>query len=249
MELFKIAGEPPESNFLFMGDYVDRGRYSVQVFSLLLAFKLRYPARITLLRGNHECRQTTQVYGFYDECMNVYNTPEAWHNFTKVFDFLPITALVDGKLLAMHGGLSPSLHCLDDIRILDRFQEIPHDGPMSDLLWSDPDDLGYREGWGPNSRGAGYVWASDISQHFTHTNDLETISRAHQIVDGGYQWLHDNKVVTVFSAPNYMYRVGNLAGYMVVENGQKTCHTFDAAPRDREEIQLGVKRVNQNYFF
>lgn len=247
MELFKVAGEPPEVNYLFMGDYVDRGYYSVVVVSLLLALKLRYPQRVTLLRGNHESRQTTQVYGFYDECFSIYNTSAAWSHFMAVFDTLPLSAVVDDSILCMHGGLSPSLDTLDQIRILDRFQELPHEGAMCDLLWSDPDDSGWRAGWGMNARGAGYMWGADISHDFTHNNGLECVTRAHQVMDGGFQWCHDEKVVTVFSAPNYCYRCGNLAGYMVVEDGMHTCHTFEAAPREKTGPLM--RKTLGGYFF
>ncbi|XP_068231089.1 serine/threonine-protein phosphatase 2A catalytic subunit beta isoform-like [Palaemon carinicauda] len=246
MELFKVAGEPPHVNYLFMGDYVDRGYFSVVVVSLLLALKLKHPQRVTLLRGNHECRQSTQVYGFYDECLSIYHTSEAWAQFMNVFDCLPLTALVDNKILCMHGGLSPSLDSVDHIRVLDRFQELPHDGAMCDLLWSDPDEGGRRLGWSLSARGAGYMWGPDVSNDFTYSNDLECVSRAHQMQDAGYTWCHDDKIVTVFSAPNYCYRCGNLAGYMVVDNGCKKCYTFEAAPRDRTTM---ISKNVISYFF
>ncbi|KAI4813984.1 hypothetical protein KUCAC02_003202 [Chaenocephalus aceratus] len=145
MELFKIGGKSPDTNYLFMGDYVDRGYYSVETVSLLVALKVRYRERITILRGNHESRQITQVYGFYDECLRKYGNANVWKSFTDLFDYLPLTALVDSQIFCLHGGLSPSIDTLDHIRALDRLQEVPHEGPMCDLLWSDPDDRG---GWG-----------------------------------------------------------------------------------------------------
>lgn len=108
--------------------------------SLILNFQVRYRERITILRGNHESRQITQVYGFYDECLRKYGNASVWKHFTDLFDFLPLTALVDGQIFCLHGGLSPSIDTLDHIRALDRLQEVPHEGPMCDLLWSDPDD-------------------------------------------------------------------------------------------------------------
>ncbi|KAG7283422.1 hypothetical protein CRUP_031475 [Coryphaenoides rupestris] len=127
MELFKIGGKSPDTNYLFMGDYVDRGYYSVETVSLLVALKVRYPERITILRGNHESRQITQVYGFYDECLRKYGNANVWKSFTDLFDYLPLTALVDSQIFCLHGGLSPSIDTLDHIRALDRLQEVPHE--------------------------------------------------------------------------------------------------------------------------
>jgi serine/threonine-protein phosphatase 2A catalytic subunit len=129
MELFKIGGKCPETNYLFMGDYVDRGYFSLETVSLLLCLKVRYPSRIYLTRGNHETRQVTQVYGFYDECMRKYNNnPQIWKYFTDLFDYLPLTAVVENSILCLHGGLSPDISSLDHIRMIDRFQEVPHEG-------------------------------------------------------------------------------------------------------------------------
>lgn len=129
MELFKIGGKCPETNYLFMGDYVDRGYYSVETVSLLLCLKVRYPNRIYLTRGNHETRQVTQAYGFYDECMRKYNNNALiWKYFTDLFDFLPLTAVVENSIFCLHGGLSPCIESLDHIKLIDRFQEVPHEG-------------------------------------------------------------------------------------------------------------------------
>lgn len=179
MELFKIGGRPPDTNYLFMGDYVDRGLYSLETVTLLVLLKVRYKDRVTILRGNHESRQITQVYGFYDECLRKYGNTNVWKYFTELFDYLPLTALVEGKILCMHGGLSPSIDTLDQINQLDRHQEVPNEGPMCDLLWSDPDD---RTGWGISPRGAGYTFGSDISEQFLHTNSLVLVARAHQLM-------------------------------------------------------------------
>ncbi len=129
MELLKIGGKCPETNYLFMGDYVDRGYFSVETVSLLLCLKLRYPTRIYMTRGNHETRSVTQVYGFYDECMRKYNNnPLVWKYFTDLFDYLPLTAVIENKIFCLHGGLSPAIDSLDHIRMIDRFQEVPHEG-------------------------------------------------------------------------------------------------------------------------
>jgi serine/threonine-protein phosphatase 2A catalytic subunit len=178
------------------GDYVDRGYYSVETVTLLVALKIRHPQRITILRGNHESRQITQVYGFYDECLRKYGNANVWKYFTDLFDYLPLTALIDNQIFCLHGGLSPSIDTLDNIRSLDRIQEVPHEGPMCDLLWSDPDD---RCGWGISPRGAGYTFGQDISEAFNHNNGLTLVARAHQLVMEGYNWSQDRNVVTIFS--------------------------------------------------
>jgi serine/threonine-protein phosphatase 2A catalytic subunit len=230
IELFRVGGRPPDTNYLFMGDYVDRGHHSVETVCLLLALKVRFPGRITLLRGNHESRQTTQVYTFYDECLQKYGSANAWRNLTDLFDYLPLTALVDGRVLCLHGGLSPSLAGLDQVRALDRVQEVPHEGPLCDLLWSDPEDSGL--GWGISPRGAGYTFGQDITEMFNHSNGLGLVARAHQLVMDGYSWTHDRNVVTVFSAPNYCYRCGNQASVMQLDGEQPHVFLqFDPAPR------------------
>ena len=243
MELFKIGGPCPDTNYLFMGDYVDRGYYSVETVSYLVAMKVRYPNRLTILRGNHESRQITQVYGFYDECLRKYGNANVWKMFTDLFDFFPITALVENRIFCLHGGLSPNIETIDNIRGLNRFQEVPHDGPMCDLLWSDPDDRG---SWGVSPRGAGFTDGQDMSQEFNHTNNLSLISRAHQLVMEGYSWSHEQQVVTIFSAPNYCYRCGNEAAIMGVDEELNSVFLqYDPSPRPGEP---SVSRKTPDYF-
>ncbi|KAJ1616317.1 Metallo-dependent phosphatase-like protein, partial [Pavlovales sp. CCMP2436] len=155
-----------------------------------------------------------QVYGFYDECLRKYGSATVWQTFTNLFDYLPLAALIAGQIFCPHGGLSPSIDTLEQIRSLDRVQEIPHEGPMCDLMWSDPDD---RMGWGMSPRGAGYTFGPDISDKFNHANNLSLIIRAHQLVMEGYNWAHEKNLVTLFSAPNYCYRCGNQAAIMEID--------------------------------
>ena len=228
-ELFKVGGDCPETNYLFMGDFVDRGFYSVETFLLLLALKVRYPDRITLIRGNHESRQITQVYGFYDECLRKYGSVNVWRYCTDIFDYLSLSALIDGRTFCVHGGLSPNLSSLDQIRTIDRKQEVPHEGAMCDLLWSDPEEI---ESWGLSPRGAGYLFGGDVCSQFCQQNDIDLICRAHQLVMEGYNWAHNKNVITVFSAPNYCYRCGNLGAIMEVDEPMNTTLTsFEQAPR------------------
>jgi diadenosine tetraphosphatase ApaH/serine/threonine PP2A family protein phosphatase len=245
-ELFRIAGNLPDTNFLFMGDYVDRGLYSLETVSWLLALKIRFPWRMTILRGNHECRNVTTVYGFYDEILRKYGSSNVWQLLTEVFDYLPLAAVIDSSVLCMHGGLSPSIDCLDDIRSLDRRQETPNEGPMADLLWSDPDDI---EGWGMSARGCGYIFGKDITRMFLHHNNLEIVARAHQLAMEGYAWSHERKVLTIFSAPNYCYRCGNEAAIMCIDDSKDyTFITFEPSSDRGPANPGGPTKALPDYF-
>jgi diadenosine tetraphosphatase ApaH/serine/threonine PP2A family protein phosphatase len=217
LQLFRIAGEiaaDKSMNYIFLGDLVDRGYNSVETLTFLLLLKVRFPEKITLIRGNHETRQVTSIYGFYDECNKKYSTPEVWKLCTDIFDCFPLAALVDGKGLCVHGGLSPELRAIDQFRLLNRRQEIPNDGPFSDLVWSDPENV---EGWVVSQRGAGYLFGPKVTREFLYVNKLNLIARAHQLVQEGYKYHFDEEhLVTVWSAPNYCYRCNNLASVLRV---------------------------------
>ena len=205
--LFEKGGPIPEKNYLFLGDYVDRGYNSVETLEYLLCLKLKYQGRITLLRGNHESRQICFTYGFYEESTKKYGNANPWRYFTELFDYLPIAAIIEGKIFCVHGGLSPRICYIDQIRLLNRLQEIPHEGAFCDLMWSDPDDI---ETWQFSPRGAGYIFGNKVVDEFNQINDIRLICRAHQLVNEGYKyWFKNKNLVTVWSAPNYCYRCGN----------------------------------------
>ena len=244
IELFKVGGECPYTNYLFLGDFVDRGYYSVETFLLLLALKVRYPDRITLIRGNHESRQITQVYGFYDECLKKYGSVNVWRYCTEIFDYLSLSAIIEDRVFCVHGGLSPAINTLDQIRIIDRKQEVPHDGAMCDLMWSDPEDI---EGWGLSPRGAGYLFGADVVAKFNEINKIDLIARAHQLVMEGYKTMFPVKgtkgqaaqdsLVTVWSAPNYCYRCGNVAAILELdEHVDQHFKIFEAAPQEARGV-------------
>ena len=134
-----MVGFPGSSNFLFLGDYVDRGKQSLETICLLLAYKIKFPENFFLLRGNHECASINRIYGFYDECKRRYNL-KLWKTFTEVFNQLPVAALIEDRILCMHGGLSPDLTDINSIKKILRPTDIPDSGMLCDLLWSDPDD-------------------------------------------------------------------------------------------------------------
>ncbi|PNY16760.1 serine/threonine protein phosphatase PP-X isozyme 2-like protein, partial [Trifolium pratense] len=204
--------------------------------------QVRYPDRITLIRGNHESRQITQVYGFYDECLRKYGSVNVWRYCTDIFDYLSLSALIENKIFSVHGGLSPAISTLDQIRTIDRKQEVPHDGAMCDLLWSDPEDI--VDGWGLSPRGAGFLFGGSVVSSFNHANNIDYICRAHQLVMEGYKWMFNNQIVTVWSAPNYCYRCGNVAAILELDgNLNKQFRVFDAAPQG---LISSTKRDNFN---
>jgi len=233
-------------NFIFLGDFVDRGYFSLETFTLLMCLKAKYPDRVTLVRGNHESRQITQVYGFYEECMQKYNNASVWKACCQVFDFLALAAIVDGKVLCVHGGLSPEIRTLDQVRVVARAQEIPHEGAFCDLVWSDPDDV---ETWSVSPRGAGWLFGSKVAQEFNHVNGLQLIARAHQLVNEGYKYhFADKDVVTVWSAPNYCYRCGNVASIMNLEEDLEPQFTIFSAVADNKRAVPPGRGGRGEYF-
>ena len=178
---------------------------------------MHYPYRIFLLRGNHENRQLSQVYGLYDEIISKYGNSNVWNYLTNVFDYLPLAAVIDSQIFCVHGGLSPSIEKLDQINKLDRKKETPNEGPLNDFLYSNPED---RYGWARAPRpkcGGPFIFGHDIAEKFNSDNKLNIIVRGHQLANDGYFWLHNKKTLTIFSAPNYCYRCGNKAAIMEVD--------------------------------
>ena len=214
LRLFEFGGRPPETKYLFLGDYVDRGKNSVETMCLLLAYKIKYPQNLFLLRGNHESEIINHVYGFYDECRRRYNI-KTYKLFSDCFNWLPISAIVDDKILCMHGGISPDLTSLDRIRKIVRPTEVPDKGLLCDLLWSDPDKN--VDGWGGNERGVSVTFNENIVNKMVEDLDIDLICRAHQVVEKGYEFFADKKLVTVFSAPNYCNQFDNAGAMMIVD--------------------------------
>ncbi|KAM0679034.1 type 1 serine/threonine-protein phosphatase catalytic subunit glc7 [Binucleata daphniae] len=214
LKIFEYTGFPPNSSYLFLGDYVDRGKNSIETICLLLAYKIKYPTTFFLLRGNHECASINKIYGFFDECKRRYDI-KIWKTFTDCFNSLPICALIDNRILCMHGGISPDLLSLDQIRNLKRPTDIPEDGLLCDLLWSDPEPG--LTGWGQNDRGVSFTFGADIVNKFLNKHDLDLICRAHQVVSDGYEFFAEQGLVTVFSAPNYCNEFDNAGAVMCVD--------------------------------
>lgn len=190
-----------------------------------MCLKLNYPGHITILRGNHESRTVSMQYGFYDECMRKYGNANPWKYCTEVFDYLVTVALVEGSIFCVHGGISPEIKTIDQIRLFERCTEIPHNGPFADMMWSDPDDI---ETWAVSPRGAGWLFGHKVTSEFLHINGMDLIARAHQLVMDGFQyWYKDSNLVTVWSAPNYCGRCGNIASMLNInENLERTFDLF-----------------------
>ncbi|CEI92052.1 Putative Serine/threonine-protein phosphatase [Rhizopus microsporus] len=214
LRLFEYGGFPPDANYLFMGDYVDRGKQSLETICLLLAYKIKYPENFFILRGNHESASINRIYGFYDECKRRYNI-KLWKTFTDCFNCLPIAAVIDEKIFCMHGGLSPDLQSMEQIRRVMRPTDIPDTGLLCDLLWSDPD----KEivGWSGNDRGISFTFGADVVSGFLQKHDLGLICRAHQVVEDGYEFFAKRQLVTIFSAPNYCGEFDNAGAMMSVD--------------------------------
>ena len=249
LEIFKLQQGPPESKFLFLGDYVDRGYYGIEVLMYLVCLKIKYPDRVYLLRGNHECAHITFTYGFYQECLEKFGTSTVSQKCCEMFMFLPISAKIGSSIVCMHGGLSPSIHLTDQINALTRFREPTEEGPLADLLWSDPDNR--VKGFAPSKRGVGYFFGADACARFHHFNRTKTLIRAHQLANQGYEFHFDNHCITIWSAPNYCYRPTNYASVASISDidGVQTVsiNVFAAVP-DSESTVPPSKQVLSDYF-
>jgi len=214
LRLFEYGGFPPESNYLFLGDYVDRGKQSLETVTLLFAYKTKFPENFFLLRGNHECASITRIYGFYDECKRRYNI-KLWKQFCDVFNCMPVCCIVDEKILCMHGGLSPEVTNFDQVRRLVRPTDVPDTGMICDFLWADPDkDIA---GWAENDRGVSFIFGPDVVTSFLQKQDMDLICRAHQVVEDGYEFFAKRQLITLFSAPNYCGEFDNAGAMMTID--------------------------------
>jgi len=215
LQLFEYGGFPPDSNYLFLGDYVDRGKQSLETIALLMSYKVKYPENFFLLRGNHECASITRIYGFYDECKRRYSV-KLWKLFCDVFNCMPVCGLVDDKIICMHGGLSPDLVGMDRIRRIARPTDVPDSGLICDLLWADPEkDV---SGWERSDRGVSFVFGPDVVTDFLRKHDMDLVCRAHQVVEDGYEFFADRQLITLFSAPNYCGEFDNAGAILRVDD-------------------------------
>jgi diadenosine tetraphosphatase ApaH/serine/threonine PP2A family protein phosphatase len=236
LELFRTTGSITENgdlnfvpkNYLFLGDYVDRGYHGLNTFLYLAALKLEFPSQIWLPRGNHESRQVSSRYGLYNEIILNYGAAGLWMMVNDCFDLLPVGALVDQDVFCVHGGLSPQIPLIEKVSLLDRLVELPASGPLADLCWSDPENV---TEWRENPRGAGYLFGPEQMTKFTRINRLQFVARSHQLCQEGFaiyfgdapgKGTHKYRLITIWSAPNYSYRSGNKATIMKFRFGDGT---------------------------
>uniref|UniRef100_A0A8C9GWS3 Serine/threonine-protein phosphatase n=1 Tax=Piliocolobus tephrosceles TaxID=591936 RepID=A0A8C9GWS3_9PRIM len=242
LKLLEVGGDPGKTQFLFLGDYVDRGSFSIEVLLLLYALKINYPDRIWLIRGNHECRQMTAFFNFRDECEYKYDIV-VYYAFMESFDTIPLSAVINGKFLGVHGGLSPDLILLNQISSFTRFQEPPRSGIFCDILWSDPIDEDkeehaiHNEAYFPNDiRGCSYFFGYNAATTFLEKNGLLSIIRAHEAQLEGYK-IHQTNiktgfpvVITIFSAPNYCDVYNNKGAVLKFDNNTLNIQQFSFSP-------------------
>lgn len=241
IRIFTKCGFPPLTNYLFLGDYVDRGKQSLETILLLLCYKIKYPENFFLLRGNHECANVTRVYGFYDECKRRCNI-KTWKLFIDTFNTLPIAAIVAGKIFCVHGGLSPVLNSMDEIRNIARPTDVPDFGLLNDLLWSDPADTVNE--WEDNERGVSYVFSRVAINKFLQKFGFDLVCRAHMVVEDGYEFFNDRTLVTVFSAPNYCGEFDNWGAVMGVSE-ELLCSFELLDPLDSVALKQAMKKGKQ----
>jgi len=244
MKLFEVGGQPGDTQYLFLGDYVDRGSFAVEVTAFLFAAKVRYPKKIFMLRGNHECRQMTAFFNFREECEYKYDLG-IYNAFMEAFDTLPLCATINSKYFGVHGGISPDLDKLGVIANIDRMQEPPREGIMTDLIWSDPNDKEEDSKKSKSqvkhfvhneTRGCSYFYSSECAAKFLKKNALLSIIRAHEAQAEGYKMHKSNpatgfpSVITVFSAPNYCDTYNNKAAILKFDNSTLNVLQFNSSP-------------------
>jgi serine/threonine-protein phosphatase 2B catalytic subunit len=238
LKLFEVGGDPSVTRYLFLGDYVDRGNFSVECVVLLAVYKVLYPNSFWLLRGNHECRHLTEYFTFKEECIYKYDI-SVYDTIMDTFDALPLCAILNKQFFLVHGGISPHIERITDIANINRFTEPVPQGPMCDLLWADPQEDFNVNGdkYIPNTvRGCSFSFSYQAVVEFLEKNRLLSVVRAHEAQDAGYK-MHRKvdktgfpSVITLFSAPNYLGSYGNKGAILRYENNVINIRQFNAMP-------------------
>lgn len=247
LRIFEWGGLPPKASYLFLGDYVDRGQQSLETMCLLFCFKIKYPAHFYLLRGNHEAVSVNHQYGFYEECKRKLSI-KSWKAFNIVFQFMPVAALIEDRIICMHGGLSPELVHVNDINAIERPTDIKNEGLLADLMWSDPSKE-HANFTRNEERGIAQWFGREAVVNFLERNGLDLVCRAHQCVEDGYEFQFDMRLVTLFSAPNYCGDYDNSAAIMIIdENLTCSFQIFRPLERNRrfEAIKQELSKIRED---
>ena len=248
LRLFEYGGFPPEANYLFLGNYVDIGMQSLETICLLLAYKIKYPENFFLLRGNHECASVNRIFGFYDECKRRYNI-RLWKTFTDCFNCLPVVAIINDAIFCCHGGLSPDLQSMEQIRRIMRPTDVPDQGLLFDLLWSNPDKEVM--GWGENYHieqhnskarfKCSFTFGSEIVSKFLAKHDMDLVVRGHELVEDGYEFFANRQLVTLFSAPNFRREFDNTGTMMSVDETLTCSFQILRPASDHRKMRFGIR--------
>ncbi|KAJ3669961.1 hypothetical protein LUZ60_010285 [Juncus effusus] len=249
MRLFDEYGSPSTAgdisyiDYLFLGDYVDRGQHSLETITLLLALKVEHPKNVHLIRGNHEAADINALFGFRIECIERMGERDgiwAWHRFNRLFNWLPLAAIIERKIICMHGGIGRSINHVEQIQNLQRPITMETGSVvLMDLLWSDPTENDSVEGLRPNARGPGLVtFGPDRVMEFCDNNDVQLIIRAHECVMDGFERFAQGHLITLFSATNYCGTANNAGAILVLGRDlvvvPKLIHPLPPAVRSAE---------------
>ena len=239
VKILEKGGDPQKNRYIFLGDYVDRGAFSIECVLLLMAIKINFKHNIVMLRGNHECRQLTSFFNFKQECEVKYDL-EIYDRIMEAFDALPIACVLNERFLALHGGISPEVECMSNIMNIDRFKEPPKDGPLCDFLWADPcdkDNEAIKIDWIPNkTRGCSFIFGAKAATPFLNKNNYLSIIRGHEAQLEGFKMSKWNpkvefpSVITVFSAPNYCDVYHNKGAFIKFVNNSINIQQYNFAP-------------------
>ncbi|KAJ3443238.1 serine/threonine-protein phosphatase 6 catalytic subunit [Anaeramoeba flamelloides] len=244
LKLFETNGDVGDKKYIFLGDYVNRGTFSILSFSYLLALKVKFPDQIIMLRGNHECRPICELYGLKTEIERLYSNTDPLDWFIETFYTLPLGAVINNSILCIHGGISELIETINDIETIDRFQEVPKIGKFTDLLWSDPTEE--VEMYKESPRGAGRLFGKKALNEFLEKNSLTLIVRSHMFVEEGYKYhFGEEKCLTIFSSPKYCYSCNNVGAVLNIDQDlNRSLKVFEAVPDEERDLSF-VKEVKK----
>ncbi|OHS93122.1 Serine/threonine-protein phosphatase 4 catalytic subunit 2 [Tritrichomonas foetus] len=244
LDLFRIlnkCGMPPFRKYLFLGDIVDRGEFSIETLIVIFLLKIVYTDHIYIIRGNHEFDYLCQQCGFFTEVVKYYEEPTVYNSCINVFGHIPLAAKINNSFLCVHGGIGPSFTSLDKFYSIKKpFDDFGDDDFIDSVLWSDPStDV---EQYAPSSRGSGYFFGAEATKEFCEKNHIKMIIRGHECVNDGFEYHFDQKLITVFSASNYCGLVGNKAAVLeIISTDKLVTHDFPPLPYlNRYEALFGA---------